>query len=159
MKKIHNAEFGFAMFLAIDFAVAIQTQQDKSNLDWAKDDDLSIAQQFCPFLDFEKGNKQVAKLIEFIHENDGQTSLFDPKSFMNHIKVLFDMVRKGELKPILALQESLWRPYDDNNSELGAMIELDLLLNFHKKMAQAKHLVVWRYGSFLAVADISEEAL
>lgn len=44
MKKIHNAEFGFAMFLAIDFAMAIQTQQDKSNLDWAKDEPGSAAE-------------------------------------------------------------------------------------------------------------------
>lgn len=158
MKKIHNAELGFAMFLAVEFTMEIQTQQDKSNLDWTKDDDLSIAQQFCPFLDldFEESNEQVAELIEFIHENDGQTS---PKSFMSHIKVLFEMARKGELKPILALQESLWRPYDDNNSDLGAMIKLDLLLNFHEKVSQAEHPVVWRYGNFLAVADIPEEAL
>ena len=92
--------------------------------------------------------------MQYFHDmEDAQTSLFEPKEFIEYCSSLFSMARKGDLIPIAAVQEALYRLPEDSDIEVGAMIDPSFLLNFHLKMANADHPAVWRYGSFFAAVD------
>ena len=159
-KTYTDPNFGFAMYLACDYAQTLEYKREHSPeayKDALAMPDLAIIADYAPMLHCEQedGNDdEVLKLMQFSQDmEDAQTNLFEPAEFVELCKTFFDMVRKGEFKCICAIQETLYRLPEDSDIEVGGLIDPDFLLTFHQRMSEAKNAKVWRSGSFLAVAD------